>query len=96
MSLSEDRQDYLVHIIVEDFLKNKQVTAPSRDILFQKVKMGMNIFIKEWKELDQEVVEKLKSIKRGVLVGSSEWDVLYRQYLEDGFKKKSSLFVKKY
>ncbi len=96
MNLSEDRQDSLVYIIVEDFLKNKFVTATSRDVLFQKVKIAVNQFVREWKDLDREIVSKLQSIKRGILVGSSEWDVLYSQYLEEAFKKKSSLFVKKY
>ncbi len=96
MNLSEDRQDYLVYTIVEDFLKNKQVTATSRDVLFHKVKIAINQFSREWVDLDREIVSKLQSIKRGILVGSSEWDVLYNQYLEEAFKKKSSLFVKNY
>jgi len=95
LNLSEDRQNDLVQKIVEDLLNRKQVAAPSRDILFQKVKMAMNQFIREWNDLDRDIVAKLKSIKRGILPQSAEWEVLYHQYLEEGFQKKSSLFVKK-
>lgn len=94
MILSQDRQDYLVHIIVEEFLKNKQVETSSRELLFQKVKIGITQFVKEWADLDKEITEKIKSIKRGVLPHSSEWDVLYNQYLKDAFQRKSVLFVK--
>ena len=94
MKISDERQDYLVQTIVNDLLENKRVTTPSRDMLFQKVKIGMNQFIREYDELDKEITHKLKSVKRGILPGSSEWDVLYRQFFEDSYRKKSSLFTK--
>lgn len=94
MKLSDDRQDYLVQTIVKHLLNNNQVTTTSRDVLFQAIKIGMNQFSREWKELDEEITNKLKSIKRGVLAGSSEWDVLYIQFFEEAFRKKSKLFIK--
>lgn len=33
--------------------------------------------------IDALVRRKLESLKRGVLEGSSEWDVLYRKYFEE-------------
>jgi hypothetical protein len=33
------------------------------------------------------VRRKLESLKRGVLEGSSEWDVLYRKYYEEEVAK---------
>jgi len=33
--------------------------------------------------IDALVRRKLESLKRGVLEGSSEWDVLYRKYYEE-------------
>lgn len=94
MNLSDDRQDYLASIIVDGLLKDKKISASSRDVVFQKVKIGFNQFMREYNQLDQEITEKLKSIKRGVLPGSSEWDVLYGQFFEEEFRKKSSLFIK--
>jgi hypothetical protein len=34
-------------------------------------------------ELDRQVRARIGSLKRGVVEGSSEWDILYRQYSEE-------------
>ncbi len=94
MTLSPDRQNYLANAILEDLLKSGFATAPSREILFEKIKQAFSFFDKEWEEMDREISHKIQSIKRGVHPGSSEWDVLYGRFLEESFRKKSRLFVK--
>lgn len=95
MKISHDRQNYLVNLIVNDLLKEKLVEVSSRDLLFEKVRQGVQLFIREWESIDQEVSYKISSIKRGIHPHSSEWDVLYGRFLEESFRKKSRLFVKK-
>lgn len=95
MKLSPDRQNAIANAILEDLLKQGFVKSPSRELLFEKIKQALHFFDKEWTEMDQEISHKIQSIKRGVLPGSSEWDVLYNRFLEEGFRKKSRLFVKK-
>ena len=93
--LSADRQNYFVNKITEDFLRNKWVSAPDRDFLFQRVRIAFSQFIREWEELETEAEKKVRSIKRGVVHGTAEWDLLFSKYLEESFRKKSVLFVKK-
>lgn len=95
MKLSPDRQNYLADIILEDLLEQGFVESSSREILFEKIQQGLRLFVKEWEDLDQEISHKISSIKRGIHPGSSEWDVLYNRFLEESFRKKSRLFVKK-
>ena len=95
MKFSADRQGYLARIITEDLLKKGLVKASSPELVFEKIKKALNFFVKEWEEMDQDISHKIESIKRGVRPGSSEWDVLYHRFLEESFRKKSRLFVKK-
>jgi hypothetical protein len=40
--------------------------------------------------VDAAVRRKISSIKRGVVEGSSEWNILYRRYREEELRKKGS------
>lgn len=95
MKLSPDRQNYIANSVLKDLLEQGFVSAPSRDVLFEKIKQALSFFVQEWEEMNQQIEHKIKSIKRGVRPGSSEWDVLYSRFLEESFRKKSRLFVKK-
>ena len=95
MKLSQARQNHLANRILENLLKKGCAQVSSREILFEKVQQGLRLFVQEWEEMDKEISYKISSIKRGILRGSSEWDVLYNRFLEESFQKKSRLFVKK-
>ncbi len=94
MALSDGRQNSLSHILADDLLKGDLLSSPSREALLRAAKAGIARFVSEWEELDRAAQAKIQSLKRGVIPGSSEWDLLYSQYLEDGFSRKSALFVK--
>ena len=95
MKLSPDRQNDLVNTILEELLDKEFVKASSRDVLFESLKKAFVFFTEEWEQLDEDISQKVRSIKRGVQPGSSEWEVLYNRFFEESFRKKSSLFVKK-
>ena len=93
--LSEEKQSYLSHQIASRLLSRQLVHPSSRNILFEAVKRAVQNFVQEWSGMEREITQKIQSIKRGVRQGSAEWDILYSQFLEEGFRKKSRLFVKK-
>ena len=95
MKLSSEKQSYLSHKIVDRLWLEKKASAPSKETLFELVKQGVQNFAKEWGSLEQDISKRIQSLKRGVQEGSSEWDILYRKFLEEQFQKKSRLFVKK-
>ena len=92
--ISSDRQSSLINAMVEEILRRKLVSVSSRDVLFQKVREGFSRFLAEWEEIHREAEQKIRSIKRGVLQGSAEWDVLYLQFFEEKYKRTSSLLLK--
>ena len=95
MKLSPDRQNHLANKILEELSKKNLISSPSREVLFSAVKKALSFFVKEWEEMDEDISYKIRSIKRGIHPGSSEWDVLYSRFFEEIFRKKSRLFVKK-
>ncbi len=50
--------------------------------------------IAQWEEqgdaVDATVRRKIASLKRGVVEGSAEWNILYRRYREEELRKKGS------
>jgi len=48
--------------------------------------------IEEWVEkgdaIDASVRQKIASLKRGVVEGGAEWNILYRRYREEEMRKK--------
>ena len=95
MKFSADRQSYLSHKLADCLMKKNLIETPSKEILFEQIKWAVSFFVREWEEMEREVFKKIESIKRGIRPGSSEWDVLYNRFLEESFRKKSRLFVKK-
>ena len=95
MKFSPERQSYLSQKISQRILKKSLLKGANQEELFQKVKEAVYGFVQEWEEMEQDITNKIQSIQRGVQPGSSEWDVLYSQFLEESFRKKSRLFVKK-
>ena len=92
---SQARQNHLSRLIAEDLLSGACVGAVSKESLFSAVRRGFFSFEKEWGEMHEEVSRKIKSIKRGILPGSAEWDSLYERFFEEIFNKKSRLFIRK-
>ncbi|MCY4320849.1 MAG: DUF507 family protein [Bdellovibrionaceae bacterium] len=95
MKFSADRQSYISHKLTDLLLNKSLVKSPSKEILFEHIKGSISFFVQEWEEMEQKVLKKIQSIKRGIRPGSSEWDILYNRFLEESFRKKSRLFVKK-
>ena len=92
--LGAERARALSHAITEEILRQKMVRAPSKEILLQKVKEGISLFLKEWMEVHKEASFKVQSIKRGVLPDSAEWEALYTQFFEEKYIKTSPSLMK--
>ena len=93
--LSEGRQNFLSHFLVAELTKEGLVDKSKKEVLFEKIRHAFSEFDKETKELDALISKRILSIKRGILQGSSEWDVLYTRFYEEEFRKKSRLLLTK-
>ena len=83
MILSEDRQMHLAHLIVDGIWKDDLVDYTDEDLALRLVKRAIADFVNEDQEIDKKAREKVASLKRNVLEGTPEWDILYKKYYEE-------------
>lgn len=88
MILSEDRQSHWAHILVNGIYQSDLVDYSDEDMALRLAKKAVVEFVREDQELDRKAREKVSSLKRGVMEGTSEWEILYRKYYEEELKKK--------
>ena len=85
---SEGRVSALAHIALTAIKKGAEVADLREDrLVLIEIKAALNDFFSIDDALDVKVRRKIASLSRRVPEGSSEWDVLYRQYLEEEKRK---------
>ena len=83
MIISEDRQSHLAHVITNAIWNEDLVDYTDEDLALRIAKKAIIEFVKEDEEIDRKAREKVTSLKRNVVEGSPEWDILYRKYYEE-------------
>lgn len=89
MIISEDRQSHLAHIITDAIWNDDLVDYSDEDQALRIAKKAIAEFVKEDEAMDQAARVKVASLKRGVVEGSPEWDILYKKYYEEERQKTS-------
>lgn len=88
--ISEDRQSHLSHVITDAIWNDDLVEYTDEDFALRLAKKAIAEFVKEDSDIDQRAREKVASLKRGVVEGSPEWDILYKKYYEEERVKRGS------
>lgn len=81
--LSEERQIHLAHLVTDKVWGDDIVDFSDDDEAFRTARKAIALFVNEVSEIDLRTRDKIQSLKRGVLEGSSEWDILYKKYYEE-------------
>lgn len=85
---TEGRISALAHIALTAIKKGTEVADLREDrLVLIEIKAALNDFFSIDDALDTKVRRKIASLSRRVPEGSGEWDVLYRQYLEEEKRK---------
>lgn len=86
--LSEDKISHLSHVIVNEVKRHPavKVTGDEERVL-KAVKRVLADELAQEGEIDRKVRAKLASYSRGIVEGSTEWDVLYRKTFEEETRK---------
>ena len=87
MILSEDRQTRMAHVIVDGIWNDDLVEYTDEEMAIRAAKMAVIKFVKQEGEVDERVRQKVLSLKRGVIEGSPEWDIMYKKYYEEEIRK---------
>ena len=93
--LSPDRENHLARLMADRLMKKGLIQFEDADQVLKYIKIGVSAFAKEWHRLDREAQEKIKTLKRGVLEGTPEWDILHERYFEESYRKQSFNLIKK-
>ena len=88
MKFSEERISHLAHIIHKGLGKDALVSYTDEDRAHREIKKTLIDYLKVEDAADQAAREKVATLKRGVLEGSREWEILYRKYFEEEMSKK--------
>ncbi len=81
--LSEERQIHLAHLVTDKVWGDDIVDFSDDDEAFRTARKAIALFVNEVSEIDLRTRDKIQSLKRGVLEGSTEWDILYKKYYEE-------------
>jgi hypothetical protein len=65
--------------------KHKVLTDETK--ILRCIKDGFFDYFKREDDADKKVRQKIATLKRGVLEGTQEWDILYRQYFNEEMMK---------
>lgn len=88
MILSEERQSYLARIILDDLWKDSLIDFSDEGTALRAVKEAFSSWVKEEDNVDQIIRNKIASLKRLLVEGSSEWEVMYKKYYEEEMNRR--------
>lgn len=88
MIISEERQTHLSHIINDGVWKDDLVDFSDEDFALRLTKIVLRDFVKEDSEIDEKARAKVGTLKRGVVEGSPEWEILYKKYYQEEKNKR--------
>ncbi|MDH5667370.1 MAG: DUF507 family protein [Nitrospira sp.] len=86
--LSEDKVSHLSHVILDEVSRNPAAKLRiEKERVLKEIKRVLAAELTEEETIDRKVRTKLASYSRGIVEGSSEWDVLYRKTFEEQTRK---------
>lgn len=86
--LSEEKVSHLSHVILQAVKKCPVVKVTGEEAkLLKEIKRVLAAELAQEEEIDRKVRARLASYSRGIVEGSSEWDVLYRKTFEEEMRK---------
>ncbi len=85
--VSDGRISALAHLVLETLGRAPGAELRSDRVTLVEIKAVLADFLQVDDALDARVRRKIESLSRRVPEGSAEWNILYRQYLDEEKKK---------
>jgi hypothetical protein len=73
----------LAHVVTDKVWGDDIADFSDDDMALKAAKMAIIAFVKEDAEIDKKAREKVASLKRNVMEGTREWEILYKKYYEE-------------
>jgi hypothetical protein len=91
MKLSEERVLYLARESLTRLRDERLAEIPNLSTALRQARELIDEWAQRGDQLDNIVRRKIASLKRRVVEGSTEWQVLYRRYREEELAKRRPL-----
>lgn len=88
--ISAERLSHLASVVVDGVWKDDIVEYKDEDMAMRIAKRAAAQFSKEMADVDVKARGMVASLKRNVVEGSPEWDVLYRKYYEEEMARRGN------
>jgi hypothetical protein len=88
MRLSEARILYLARESLVRLRDEKLAEIPNFQTALRQARELVSEWVEKGDAVDEIVRRKIASLKRGVVEGSPEWNILYRRYREEELRKR--------
>lgn len=88
MRLSEDRISHIGHKIHDRLYLDELVDYTDEDKALIVIKKAIEDFVHIEDEVDSIVRHKIQTLKRNIIEGTPEWEVMHRKYFEEEMRKK--------
>jgi hypothetical protein len=88
MRFSEERMLFLARESLTRLRDEKLAEIPNFASALRTGRELLEQFVSQGDAIDAVVRRKIASLKRGVIEGGAEWNILYRRYREEELRKK--------
>jgi uncharacterized protein len=88
--LSEERQTHLAHVVVDGIWNDDLVEYTDEDEAIREAKRVVVEFVKRETSVDEAVRQKITTLKKGVMEGTREFDLLYKKYYDEEQARRGS------
>jgi len=88
MIISSDRAGHWAHLLAKGLQSSGCVSRDKPEQILNCIRRVLNECITECVEMDQRVKNKIRSLQRNVMEDSSEWGVLYSNYMHEEMVRK--------
>jgi len=90
MSLSPERQTHLAHVVVDGIWNDDLADYTDEDEAVRVGKKAVFQFAKDMADMDTAVRQKIATLKRNVVEGSPEYDVMFSKYMDEEMSKRGN------
>ncbi len=92
MIISAERQNYLSRLIIDELWGNELIDfdEEQEDNIMRQTRIVVGQWVQEQGDIDQNIREKITSMKRDVHEGSGEWTILYKKFFQEEMSRRGS------
>ncbi len=90
MIVSESRQLHFARLLIDELWGDMLIDfdEEQEDHVVRQTRTIINQWVAEQGDIDNEIREKINSLKRGVMEGTGEWNVLYKKYFQEEMSRR--------